>query len=109
LIAGIAVAFCPLHPVRLYCRGAIGKDAALQTNRIIDVHRRSGDANIGQTLIRLARLAEANHQFQTVQSMDNPLRSVQAEVERIDLGPAVLSRPGFDHNGSGSAHKEVSR
>jgi len=81
----------------------------LTTSRIIDIHRRSGDANIGQTLIRLGRLAEASHQYRAALGADDPKRLVQAEVERIDLGPAVLSRPGFERIRSGSAHKEVSR
>jgi hypothetical protein len=81
----------------------------LNKDRIIDIHRRSGDANIGQTLIRLARLTEANHYYQTALGADDSQRSVQAEVERINLGPAVLSRPGIERTRGGSAHKEVSR
>ena len=37
----------------------------MNATRIIDVIRQSGDANLGQTLLRLARLAEAAHQFET--------------------------------------------
>lgn len=37
----------------------------MNAKRILDVVRESGDANLGQTLLRLARLAEAAHHFQT--------------------------------------------
>ncbi len=34
------------------------------TPRLLDISRRAGDANLGQTLLRLARLAEAAHRFE---------------------------------------------
>lgn len=36
----------------------------MQKQRILDLFRASGDANLGQTLSRLARLAAAVHRFE---------------------------------------------
>ncbi|MCX5662763.1 MAG: hypothetical protein NTW19_24035 [Planctomycetota bacterium] len=35
-------------------------------DRVLDIFNRSGDANIGQTLLRLAALAEAARQYQVM-------------------------------------------
>lgn len=36
----------------------------MNAKRILDVVRQSGDQNLGQTLLRLARLAQENHRFE---------------------------------------------
>ena len=36
---------------------------------VLDSFKRSGDANLGQTLLRLAALAETAHQFQVAQQV----------------------------------------
>ncbi len=36
--------------------------------RLLDISRAAGDANVGQTLLRLARLAETAHQFGAMSS-----------------------------------------
>jgi len=42
---------------------------SVNARNILDVVRESGDTNLGQTLLRLARLAEANHRFQSVANL----------------------------------------
>ncbi len=44
-------------------------------NSVLDIFKRSGDAHIGQTLVRLARLAEAAHQHDSAAQL----------IERINL------------------------
>ena len=53
--------------------------------KLVDIFRRSGDANVGETLVRLARLAEAAHRHEVAQQM--------AASARDDLRPVVGGHP----------------
>lgn len=81
----------------------------MRTKSILEIHRESGDANIGQTLLRLARLAESVDQFATTEETRQSVREERGVVEEIDLGLAVLKRPVVDSIRPGIVHKEVER
>ena len=75
--------------------------------KLTDIFRRSGDANIGQTLIRLARLAEASHRYHVAQQMIEPNREDQRRVDGVNPRPAVHTRRPIARKRSGPAHTEV--
>jgi hypothetical protein len=60
----------------------------VSAKRILDVARSSGDANLGQTLLRLARLAEASHRFEVAASLagayEDDARLSTGSAGRID-------------------------
>ncbi len=80
---------------------------------LLDIFRASGDANIGKTLLRLARLAEAAHQFETVKAM----RDARSDAEITDhqrraegLSPRPVVNPGrVERHAGASVGKEADR
>ena len=79
--------------------------------QILDLFETSGDTNVGQTLIRLARLAESAHRFDTAASLLGSRIEENGPVEGLDLRP-VGEQPCFDDAfsvGRDLAHKEVCR
>lgn len=64
--------------------------------RVLDISKRSGDNNLGQTLIRLASLATAAHQYEwTIQIRDSATPQGPPNLENCDnLG--VVHRPRTD-------------
>jgi hypothetical protein len=78
------------------------------TQSILDVFRQSGDDQIGQTLLRLARLAEARHRFEQAASL-----SIHPSIQRKDRpltqgseNEATVREPGKNR---ASIHMEVDR
>lgn len=67
--------------------------------RILDLHRKSGDTNIGTTLLRLASLAMARHAYEaaindaqqqlSAESADDRIREDQRRVNGNGPGPAA--------------------
>jgi hypothetical protein len=51
---------------------------------LLDVFRSSGDANVGQTLLRLAALAETKHRFLSATRHLDSSRKEQRRVEGLD-------------------------
>ena len=74
---------------------------------LVDIFKRSGDANIGQTLIRLAKLAEAAHRYDAADQMINRHREDHARIEGINPGSALLECPPLDATRLDRVHKEV--
>lgn len=74
---------------------------------LVDIFRRSGDANIGQTLIRLAKLAEATHRYDAADRIIKRYREDHARIEGLNPRPAVLQCPPLDAKRTDRAHKEV--
>ena len=76
----------------------------------LSLHERSGDRTIGQTLIRLARLAASAHRYEVAMDlMDKDRR----DDRQHGLGPAIHP-PRKDAHGAatrqgGAVHKEVNR
>lgn len=95
---------------------------------LLDILKRSGDGHVGHTLVRLARLAEAAHRFETAQQIANDEIDLPADGSRSD-GPdrmtvVAIPQPAVsrEHAGRptgqgsleaaalvGSVHKEVAR
>lgn len=71
------------------------------TQSILDIFRQSGDANIGQTLIRLAKLAEASHGFEQVSARKDSFLAHGRSQEAL-----VHGRPVRDGQ---AGHTEVDR
>ena len=78
------------------------------------LHERSGDANLGQTLIRLAHLAAAAHRHEVAAAITDQHRSEgETQIDGQVLGPAVHD-PGMEAQRDapfdpGSVHTEVNR
>lgn len=69
---------------------------------ILEMFRKSGDDNVGQTLIRLAMLAQARHRYETAQA------AAGASMTHGAHGGALQPEAGeFDHDAA--AHTEVDR
>lgn len=78
---------------------------------LLELHRRSGDANLGQTLIRLARMASQAHALSAA-----GVRGVESQevdsMRAVAGGPEAVVRPvpGTDAQAGGrTAHTEVRR
>lgn len=71
-------------------------------HRIIDLHRKSGDTNIGTTLLRLASLAMARHAYEkAITDAENQLSADEAddrirkELQRANgIGPGPVAPRG---------------
>lgn len=83
-------------------------------NSWLTLHEQSGDADLGQTLIRLARLAAAAHRYEvaaeiTDKHRDEGIVSINGQA----LGSAVHDSDGEAHRGEslglGSVHTEANR
>lgn len=72
---------------------------------LLGIFERSGDANVGQTLLRLASLAQAAHQLQAIQRPMDPLSAKAPGGEGIAAGPVDPS----SRMDAGTAHQEVDR
>ncbi len=60
---------------------------------LLEIFERSGDANLGQTLLRLAGMAEAAHRHQMALRSEHQVRQRQAGahvsgLERVDVPPS---------------------
>lgn len=78
------------------------------TTRIVDIFRDAGDEHVGQTLVRLAGLAQAAHQMHVA----NQLADSSREDLRADgPGPRVVvtQRRAADEYQQRAVHKEVDR
>ena len=75
--------------------------------RLLDIFRRSGDANIGQTLVRLASLAAAAHRYDVADKMTAQYREDQRRVDGFSPRPAVPQCIPPERKLAGEAHKEV--
>ncbi len=74
--------------------------------RIIDHYQSGNDANIGQTLLRLAQLASLRHQMTSAQGT---MTLTEDGVEGLDSEAGLVPpRIRFDH-GRDRLHKEVDR
>jgi len=76
--------------------------------RWIDMHRKAGDGDIGQTLVRLAGLAAAVHRVQ-----QGKLRT-DVDADATEMSRLTLVRTAIDNGPDGAAegtaiHKEVNR
>lgn len=83
---------------------------ATMTPRLLDLSRAAGDSHLGQTLVRLARLAQARHQFITAGALgeSHPL-STEIEAEGLSLGAAIPPSRIEAAPGQDRCHKEVDR
>ena len=76
------------------------------TKSLLDTFKASDDANVGQTILRLAKLAEARHQFEHAQQLAE-------DIQRSNgLGPRPVHAPADSasaDNAASTACKEVSR
>jgi hypothetical protein len=78
------------------------------TTRIVDIFRDSGDGHIGQTLARLAGLAQSAHQYQVAnQLFDSPRED--GEADGIGLRHVVTQRRDSDLYSDRLVYKEVDR
>lgn len=68
----------------------------MNARRIIDVVRQSGDANLGQTLLRLARLAEAAHQFETADLARRDHDDARHFADASDVSGRIVSSDARD-------------
>jgi hypothetical protein len=88
----------------------------LRNDSWLAIHRRSGDTSLGQTLTRLARLAEAAHQYEATNLLrQSSSRDATTLIEWEHLQPAV-HQPRTDATGAavdttprqrGAVHTEV--
>ncbi len=76
------------------------------TQSILETFRQSGDANLGQTLLRLAKLAQARHQFEEADSL---LRSVRKDTFPAHGSGRVAQADGMPLGDGHAAHMEVDR
>jgi hypothetical protein len=76
------------------------------TQSILKTFRQSGDANIGQTLIRLAKLAQARHQFEQSAFVSMSGRKESTPVHGSGRAAVVDGLPFGDDQ---SSHMEVDR
>ena len=79
---------------------------------LLKLFRSSGDANVGQTLLRLARLAETAHQFHAAHAAIEETAAGKAtsqhRVEGLDPIP-VVNPPGVERHAGASLGKEAAR
>jgi hypothetical protein len=74
---------------------------------LLDVFRASGDANLGQSLLRLAALAESRHRFEVAAGHLEQYRKDQRGVEGLDSqAPGLSARTDA---GSASVGTEADR
>lgn len=80
---------------------------------LLDIFRASDDANVGQTLLRLARLAEASHLLESVKAMTGAMPGAEetAHQRRAEgLGPRPVVNPGrVERHAGASVGKEADR
>ena len=62
--------------------------------RWIDLIRTSGDGNMGQTLLRLASLAESAHHFEVARRLPAPLGRAGESVDEDGADRIDLTAPG---------------
>jgi hypothetical protein len=87
----------------------------------LDIYRTSDDANVGQTLLRLARLAAAAHGLEAIgagesggrggllaAAADGQIQTSQRRVEGLDPMP-VVKPPSVERHAGASAGKEAGR
>ena len=91
----------------LGCAGAPGKGWPLH-ERILDIHRRSGQSGLGRTLLRLAHLAEAAHQFERAQRL-GPHDTHREDRLANGLAEAPESSSAGSIATSAAARREVGR
>ena len=79
---------------------------------ILNIHKRSGDTHIGQTIVRLATLASAAHRYQVAEEINQTINTHDQSVSMVDpltnnpdLTPVVHSA----RKDVGQFHKEVDR
>ncbi|MEX0777207.1 MAG: hypothetical protein WD042_16000 [Phycisphaeraceae bacterium] len=79
------------------------------TPRLLDIARDANDANLGQTLLRLARLAETAHRYEAAMTAHQLPSTVSTGANGLCPRPEV--RPSRFPNASvaGSVHTEVDR
>ena len=75
---------------------------------LLDISERAGDKNVGQTLLRLARLAEAAHRYEIARQSLNQFTEDKRRVEGLD-SRAAGTPPRTQVPGAGSSHTEVAR
>lgn len=76
---------------------------------IYEIFKKSGDTTIGQTLVRLARLAEAAHQYEMNETL-HELNHAETEGGKAEQCHGWLDKPDTAQpRGRASAHKEVIR
>lgn len=80
------------------------------TDSLLTLFRRSGDAHVGQTLMRLARLAAATHQYETASSMKSEPHT-REEPHQYDETGHTDARPTIHQTrtDAGAIHREVDR
>jgi len=81
---------------------------------LLDIQKRAGDANIGQTLLRLAALAESSHRYRVAQQAQESYRKDKRRVEGLDpraATPGTIPGPPAhtDVSAARSDHTEVVR
>ena len=74
-------------------RPASGPLEVMDQIRLLDMLKQSGDHHLGQTLVRLARLAEAAHRFEVAQDIH---RKDQRPVHKARAFDQVEQRRGSD-------------
>ena len=62
--------------------------------RILDLFEHSGDEHVGQTLVRLARLAEASHRFEAAIPPKSLTMEIPNPVEGLDPWPVTHTEVG---------------
>ena len=90
----------------------------LRNDNWLAIHRRSGDATLGRTLTRLARLAEAAHQYEATNLVRQTGPSpAMTRIDWENLQPTV-HQPRTDATGAaidatprqrGAVHTEVNQ
>lgn len=76
---------------------------------ILDISRRAGDANIGQTMIRLARLAESAHRYQAATATMDLRREDLDQADGCGLGPVSSGGCTDAADARRQVHTEVNR
>ncbi len=72
---------------------------------VLRISKQSGDAHIGQTLVRLAGLAAANHRYEQASLLMLQQRGRNEEHHTDDRKPMVHQA----RTDAGAPHKEVGR
>ncbi len=82
--------------------------------RILDHFEASGDANLGQTLLRLAQLAKLRHQMSSAQGamsmeLGRMMTITEDGVEGLDSEAGLVPPRIRAEHGQGRCHREVDR
>ena len=79
--------------------------------RILDIFDRSGDANLGQTLLRLAKLASSSHRMETAQQHfgEAVLRCAMQKQTQFDTGNEMSTGGDLEFRKDSNIRKDSAR